>query len=258
MKSPLWSLVLLLSLPTPGRSHCPGECLACGLLMPQQQAFNTLVCLLECEGQVSSLYLTWELCQQAMKLAQYPLAPEEGTVSKRTGEELELSPKIEADSDNQLLYASTMDLFDHDQDGDHQEGPMERHSAQYGPSQQGLTGEDQSLVLSLSLEEGLEGKGATTRNSQGEDSVEDSRIIDLSKRFGGFLKGRHGYRKLIGSGGRPLQKRYGGFIGIRKSARKWNNEKRVNKLLKQYYLGMKSNRNGRFNSYVAGQRRSQL
>ncbi|MGH0163464.1 UNVERIFIED_CONTAM: hypothetical protein FKN15_045235 [Acipenser sinensis] len=55
----------------------------------------------------------------------------------------------------------------------------------------------------------------------------------LSKRFGGFMKGKYGYRKLMGPG-RSLQKRYGGFIGIRKSARKWNNPKRYNELLKQY------------------------
>lgn len=60
--------------------------------------------------------------------------------------------------------------------------------------------------------------------------------LSLSKRFGGFVKGRHGYRKLI-SPGRSYQKRYGGFIGIRKSARKWNNQKRFSEFLKQY-LGM--------------------
>ncbi|XP_030801549.1 prepronociceptin isoform X1 [Camarhynchus parvulus] len=34
-----------------------------------------------------------------------------------------------------------------------------------------------------------------------------------------------------------VQKRYGGFIGVRKSARKWNNQKRFSEFLKQY-LGM--------------------
>ncbi|CAG03094.1 unnamed protein product, partial [Tetraodon nigroviridis] len=58
----------------------------------------------------------------------------------------------------------------------------------------------------------------------------------LSKRFGGFVKGRHGYRKLAYPG-RSYQKRYGGFVGIRKSARKWNNQKRFSEFLKQY-LGM--------------------
>lgn len=69
--------------------------------------------------------------------------------------------------------------------------------------------------------------------------------LALSKRFGGFVKGRHGYRKLMYPG-RSYQKRYGGFIGIRKSARKWNNQKRFSEFLKQY-LGM-SARATEFNS----------
>lgn len=69
--------------------------------------------------------------------------------------------------------------------------------------------------------------------------------LSVSKRFGGFVKGRHGYRKLM-SPGRSYQKRYGGFIGIRKSARKWNNQKRFSEFLKQY-LGM-STRATEFNS----------
>lgn len=69
--------------------------------------------------------------------------------------------------------------------------------------------------------------------------------LSLSKRFGGFVKGRHGYRKLVYPG-RSYQKRYGGFIGIRKSARKWNNQKRFSEFLKQY-LGM-SARATEFNS----------
>lgn len=69
--------------------------------------------------------------------------------------------------------------------------------------------------------------------------------LSVSKRFGGFVKGRHGYRKLM-SPGRSYQKRYGGFIGIRKSARKWNNQKRFSEFLKQY-LGM-SARATEFNS----------
>lgn len=69
--------------------------------------------------------------------------------------------------------------------------------------------------------------------------------LSVSKRLGGFLKGRHSYKKVM-SPGRSYQKRYGGFIGIRKSARKWNNQKRFSEFLKQY-LGM-SARATEFNS----------
>ncbi|XP_061605405.1 prepronociceptin-like [Phyllopteryx taeniolatus] len=69
-----------------------------------------------------------------------------------------------------------------------------------------------------------------------EDSDDGDMALRVSKRFGGFVKGRHGYRKLMAPA-RSYQKRYGGFIGIRKSARKWNNQKRFSEFLKQY-LGM--------------------
>lgn len=60
---------------------------------------------------------------------------------------------------------------------------------------------------------------------------------DISKRLGGFLKGKYSYRQLLEPAVQGVQKRYGGFIGVRKSARKWNNQKRFSEFLKQY-LGM--------------------
>ncbi|XP_071598621.1 prepronociceptin isoform X2 [Heliangelus exortis] len=58
---------------------------------------------------------------------------------------------------------------------------------------------------------------------------------DISRRLGGFFRGPRGSRP--GATARGVQKRYGGFIGVRKSARKWNNQKRFSEFLKQY-LGM--------------------
>ncbi|XP_014818545.1 PREDICTED: prepronociceptin [Calidris pugnax] len=59
---------------------------------------------------------------------------------------------------------------------------------------------------------------------------------DISRRLGGFPRGtRRG--SWPAPTGRGVQKRYGGFIGVRKSARKWNNQKRFSEFLKQY-LGM--------------------
>lgn len=81
-------------------------------------------------------------------------------------------------------------------------------------------------------EEAEQEEGASDMAARGQGDIG----LSLSKRFGGFVKGRHSYRKLI-SPGRSYQKRYGGFIGIRKSARKWNNQKRFSEFLKQY-LGM--------------------
>jgi len=42
MKSPLWTL-LLLCLCSMGHSDCQGDCLTCRLILPEHQAFNTLV-----------------------------------------------------------------------------------------------------------------------------------------------------------------------------------------------------------------------
>lgn len=58
---------------------------------------------------------------------------------------------------------------------------------------------------------------------------------DISRRLDGFPRGTHGSRPAPTA--RGVQKRYGGFIGVRKSARKWNNQKRFSEFLKQY-LGM--------------------
>ncbi len=77
---------------------------------------------------------------------------------------------------------------------------------------------------------------------------EEEAAVHLIKRFGGFLKNKYGYKKFIDPG-RSLQKRYGGFIGVRKSARKWNNQKRFSEFLKQY-LGMNT-RASEFNSMSA-------
>uniref|UniRef100_A0A3P8P5Y9 Uncharacterized protein n=1 Tax=Astatotilapia calliptera TaxID=8154 RepID=A0A3P8P5Y9_ASTCA len=234
MKIPLWCLVVLLAcLFTPGCSDCQGQCMACGLLLQQQQleqTFNTMVCLLECEGRISSS-LTWDVCKRAVKLSLHPTLSEGGALFKRTGEELELT-SLDLNSDSELVQSTAAERF---QEGDRDETPFEQRSVQYDSSL--LTDEEQKPREERNVESDGQLEAGEGESSEG---------IALSKRFGGFQRGRHAYRKLLGSSMRPLQKRYGGFIGVRKSARKWNSQKRVNQLLRQY-LGMRSNRSGRFN-----------
>ncbi|XP_068199015.1 prepronociceptin b [Antennarius striatus] len=238
MKIPLWYLVVLLAcLFTSGCSDCQGECVACGLLLQQQQlqqAFNTMVCLLECEGHASRP-LTWEVCKRAVKLSGPPTLSGGGALFKRTGEELELT-SLDLDSDGELLHSAAAERF---QEGGQDEAPFQYDSSLLESSDEGegLRGPDLSL----------EDQERKPREESEGDEDDTSEAITLSKRFGGFQRGRHGYRKLISSPMRPLQKRYGGFIGVRKSARKWNSQKRVNQLLRQY-LGMRSSRSGRFNN----------
>lgn len=200
------------------------------------------VCLLECEGQISPSF-TWELCQQAVKLSRHPALPEGGALLKRKREELGLT-SLDLNSELQQSVAASERLEEGDQQ--EEELPFEQRDSQYDSSLPESTEEEegpQSLDLHLT-------GPREERNAGGQlegDEVDGSEEVTLSKRFGGFQRGRHGYRKLIGYPARPLQKRYGGFIGVRKSARKWNNQKRVNQLLRQY-LGLRSSRSGRFNS----------
>uniref|UniRef100_A0A1A8LHE3 Prepronociceptin b n=1 Tax=Nothobranchius pienaari TaxID=704102 RepID=A0A1A8LHE3_9TELE len=248
MKIPLWCLLVLMGcLFTPVHCDCQGECVACGLLLQQQQlqeAFNTIVCLLECEGHVSSS-LTWEVCKRAVELSHHPSLSDGASLFKRAGEELELTlPDLNVD--REALQSAAVKLF---QDEDEDEGPTEQRSVQYDSSLLGSSEEGEGLWgLGLSLAEEDREETNSKKDVQLEgDQKDSSESLTLSKRFGGFQRGRHGYRKLMGSPMRALQKRYGGFIGVRKSARKWNSQKRVNQLLRQY-LGMRSNRSGRLNS----------
>uniref|UniRef100_A0A8C5WT16 Prepronociceptin n=1 Tax=Laticauda laticaudata TaxID=8630 RepID=A0A8C5WT16_LATLA len=61
--------------------------------------------------------------------------------------------------------------------------------------------------------------------------------LKIPKRVGDFLRGPFNYGQMEEPEVQELQKRFGGFIGVRKSARKWHNQKRFSEFLKQY-LGM--------------------
>lgn len=154
---------------------------------------------------------------------------------KRAQEEVEaLLPENEAQVEGGLLAPAALQRFNHVMDERDLGGRLSQLNAAY----------DSENALSLSEEDDEEagqeeGDVDVAARRQGEVG------LSVSKRFGGFLKGRHGYKKLL-SPGRSYQKRYGGFIGVRKSARKWNNQKRFSEFLKQY-LGM-STRATEFNS----------
>lgn len=203
------------------------------------------VCLLECEGQISPSF-TWELCKQAVKLSHHPALPEGGALFKRKREELGGLTTLDLNSALEQSVAASENLEEGDQEED--ELPFEQRGSQYDSSLPESAEEGEGPQgLDLDLTGPREERNAGDDGQLEGDEVDASEEVTLSKRFGGFQRGRHGYRKLIGYPGRPLQKRYGGFIGVRKSARKWNNQKRVNQLLRQY-LSLRSSRSGRFNS----------
>ncbi|XP_059209311.1 prepronociceptin [Centropristis striata] len=225
--------LLLLCLCDPGRSDCQADCMSCSNILPKQLSFNTLVCLTECEANISPAF-SWDFCR---KVLSSPISTLAATLQKRSQEEVEaLFPEEEEQVEGGLLLPFALQRYDH-------------VTRALGMDERDLGGKlntayNSQAALSLDdeyEEEAGQEEGAADMAARGQGDVG----LSVSKRFGGFVKGRHGYRKLV-SPGRSYQKRYGGFIGIRKSARKWNNQKRFSEFLKQY-LGM-STKATEFNS----------
>ncbi|KAL0969334.1 hypothetical protein UPYG_G00225720 [Umbra pygmaea] len=242
MKTALWALLLCLC--APGRcTDCQGDCLTCGHILPQEAQFNSLVCLVECEGNVLPAY-TWDLCRKASAPPQFPSQPFEGAAMlKRAQEEVEA---MLSEEEREQGYPEALQRFDHVARAlGLEELGRNRWTAQVTAAAEAYNSHLPREMEEMNEEVGdkEEGDSATERELDGGAG------ISLSKRFGGFLKGRHGYKKFMGPG-RPLQKRYGGFIGVRKSARKWNNQKRFSEFLKQY-LGMSTRASESYKSISA-------
>ncbi|XP_072321533.1 prepronociceptin [Eucyclogobius newberryi] len=222
-------VLLLLCLCDLGQSDCQGDCLSCKNLLPARLSFNTLVCLVECEGDVSPAF-SWDFCRKALLML---LEAPRGASRKRSQEEVEaLTPDEEEPVDRELLLPMALRQLDRVT----QSFGIDESNAAYNP-QNALSLEDdleddagQGGAGQVGAGQGEAGQGEAATGARGEAG------LSVSKRFGGFVKGRHSYKKIM-SPGRSYQKRYGGFVGIRKSARKWNNQKRFSEFLKQY-LGM--------------------
>lgn len=187
------------------------------------------VCLTECEADVSrASYL--DFCRRVL-LAQ--ISSLSGTMQRRSQEEVDaLLPterEVEEQAEGALLPVALQRL--------------EQVSRALAADGRELGGKGNQLNMAFHSQNGLSLEDEYEEEAEREEGASDVAPggpadvgLSLSKRFGGFVKGRHSYRKLV-SPGRSYQKRYGGFIGIRKSARKWNNQKRFSEFLKQY-LGM--------------------
>lgn len=157
-------------------------------------------------------------------------------VSKRT-EDGEKPLAIVKMEDEGVEYSEALERFRH----------MAQALSSHEPSEEAQKSDQFGETYDPGLDSDTEEEDEQDRADKGEEQEQGGdAALNLSKRFGGFMKGRHGFRKLVSSG-RPLQKRYGGFIGIRKSARKWNNQKRVSQLLRQYLsLTARTGRSGHF------------
>ncbi|XP_037311612.2 prepronociceptin [Pungitius pungitius] len=214
--------LLLLCLCDPGQSDCQADCASCSDILPKHLSFNPMVCLTECEADVSPA-LFWDFCRKVLSSQVFTLA---GTMQKRSREEVEAL--FSEEEEEQPLKGGLLSPFAPQRyiPMTRELGSDERHQLNTAyNAQNALTLQDEYEEDAGQEEEG----GATDMVAGGQGDAG----LSVFKRFGGFVKGRHGYRKLI-SPGRLYQKRYGGFVGIRKSARKWNNQKRFSDLLKQY------------------------
>lgn len=191
---------------------------------------------MECEENISHT-LSWDVCRQTLSS---PLSSISASMQKRSQEQ---AGALFSDQGEQLerglLLPMALQRFDHvTQALGIKEGELDGKGSQLNS--------DYDSQNAVSLEDEYEGEdGQEERDADVATRGQGDVGLNFSKRFGGFVKGRHNFRKLI-SPGRSYQKRYGGFIGIRKSARKWNNQKRFSEFLKQY-LGI-SARATEFNS----------
>ncbi|XP_037553533.1 prepronociceptin [Nematolebias whitei] len=217
-------VLLLLCLCDPGRSDCQADCLSCSNILPKLLSFNTMECLFECTETVSPSF-SWDLCHKTLSSPTFSL---DGNMRKRSQEEADvLFPEEKEQMEGGLLLPIALQRLD-------------LVTRLLDLNQKGLSGSQLSTVYDShsALENEYEDKDEEQEDDDADvgETEGDDPQLSVFKRFGGFIKGRHGYRKLTSSG-RSYQKRYGGFTGIRKSARKWNNQKRFSKFLKQY-LGM--------------------
>ncbi|XP_053239800.1 prepronociceptin [Podarcis raffonei] len=211
MRILLWN-ILSFCLLAYATSDCRRDCLNCHrhLYSHQQDDFSLLICVMECEGKLLSS-ATWGLC------------------SKATGGKAPLPLDLDSLEDD----ASQ---------------PLEMWDGSLRPSRGGLKRLG-SLARAADLdkaggEKGVSKTSGLFRQAEGGDGDGVQALLrdlpaqlDIPKGVSGFLSRPFGYEPVGEAGVQELQKRFGGFIGVRKSARKWHNQKRFSEFLKQY-LGM--------------------
>ncbi|KAM4772535.1 prepronociceptin [Rhinophrynus dorsalis] len=226
MKVILWNVILLCLLGNV-RCDCQKDCVACNKHLYQHDNFNTLVCIVECEGKIYSSSM-WAVCKTVLIKSSIQLS---------------------------------MDSFEEDFK------PFNMEDSQFATNFKQLSDLTKVVDLSKIKDEKRLSKISNLIREQGDEDTSidgaetalgmraDPDAFDefqdpanaMAKRFGGFVKGKYNYRKFMGPS-KDLQKRYGGFIGVRKSARKWNNQKRFSEFLRQY-LGM-STRSAEYDSFT--------
>ncbi|XP_061482488.1 prepronociceptin [Rhineura floridana] len=195
-------------------SDCRRDCLNCHrhLYSHHQDDFSLLICVMECEGKLFSS-ATWGLCSKATEgKASSPLDLD--SLEEEANRPLEMWDSNLLGRRGNLKHVGGLTrMVDLSKAGD------EKRVSKVS-----------SLLHQLEEEDGAsDGSQAPLRDLPGQ--------LEISKGVSGFLGGPFSYGQVAEPGVQELQKRFGGFIGVRKSARKWHNQKRFSEFLKQY-LGM--------------------
>ncbi|OCT81439.1 prepronociceptin [Xenopus laevis] len=226
MKALQWNIVLLCLL-----GHvlcdCQKDCMTCNKHLYQHDNFNTLLCIVECEGKIYSSSM-WSVCKTVLVKSSVQLSVDSF--------EEDFKPINMEDSQFAANFKRLSDLTKMvDLNKINEEKRLSDISnliREQGEEDTNMEGAENALGM------------ATYPDDFGQLQNPSNA---MSKRFGGFVKGKYSYRKFMGPS-KDLQKRYGGFIGVRKSARKWNNQKRFSEFLRQY-LGM-STRSAEYDSFT--------
>nr|XP_056709612.1 prepronociceptin [Euleptes europaea] len=193
-------------------SDCRRDCLNCHRhLYSHQDDFSLLICVMECEGKLFSS-ATWGSCNKATGKASLLLGLD--SLEEAANRPLEMW--------DGSLFRSRGHLK--------QLGDLSRMVDLSKAEDEKQVSKVSSLIRQPEAEE------VTSDGSQAPlGDLQDQ--LEIPKRLGGFLSGPFGFGQVAEPDVQELQKRYGGFIGVRKSARKWHNQKRFSEFLKQY-LGM--------------------
>lgn len=166
------------------------------------------ICVMECEGTLLSS-ATWGLCRKITTKVSLPLALDR--LEEAAARPLEVW--------DGSLRGKIRHLSDLTRAGDVSKAASEKRVTQVS----GV------LHHQAEAEDGAS-DGSQTLQGDFQDQMAIPKRLD-------FLTGPFRFEQMAAPEVQELQKRFGGFIGVRKSARKWHNQKRFSEFLKQY-LGM--------------------
>ncbi|XP_019566640.2 proenkephalin-A [Rhinolophus sinicus] len=204
-----WLLALGPGLLATVRAECSQDCATCSYRLTRPTDINPLACTLECEGKLPSLK-TWETCKELLQLSNLQL-PQDGASALRERskqeENLVLAKKYGGFMKRYGGFMKKMDeLYPLEPEEQANGGGM--LAKRYGGFMKKDIEEDDSLGNSSDLLKELLATGDNRESSHHQQGSDDE---EVSKRYGGFMRGLKRSPQLEDEA-KELQKRYGGFM----------------------------------------------